>query len=190
MPTAMAANRERGHTPTDKMLEFSLLRLKESVEKTTQKNERLSFENDMLHKGIADLQRVKEALSIKMAELSNEPDAYRPPKETLFTGIADIDGRKERVQELITIFQRDISHLEEKIQVLDDRLNEKGPNSYRKTLLEKKEESGKNLLEAEKKLKSLEKRNFGPIKQIGELKGTQGELAREIEGLQHNLNRF
>ena len=191
VPLATAAGNERfEHTPMDKMLEFSLLRLKESVQKTMQKNERLSFENDMLRKGIQDLERVKETLSMKKAELSGRPDAYRPQKKIPFTEIVDIDSRKERTQELIAIFQRDIRYLEEKIRVLDDRLSGKGFNSHKKMLLERKEKSGKNLLEAEKKFESLGKRNLGPIGQIKELKGTQNEQAREIEELQYRPNRF
>ena len=191
VPLGTAAGEVRSeHTPAGKMLEFSLLRLKESVQKTMQKNERLSFENDMLRKGIQDLERVKEALSMKKAELSGRPDAYYPQKEIQFSGIVDIDSRKERTQELIAIFQRDIRHVEEKIRVLDDRLSEKGFNSHKKMLLERKEKSGKNLLEAEKKLESLGKRNLGPIGQIKELKRVQNEQVREIEDLQYRLNRF
>ena len=191
VPLATAAGNEPfGHTPMDKMLEFSLLRLKESAQKTMQKNERLSFENDVLRKGIQDLRGVKEALSMKKDALSGRPDAYRPQKEIRFTEIVDIDGRKGRTQELIAIFQRDIKYLKEKIRVLDDHLSEEGFNSHRKMLLEKKEKSGKGLFEAEKKLKSLEKRNLGPRGQIGELKGAQNELVREIEELQYGLNRF
>ncbi|MCK5259845.1 MAG: hypothetical protein KAJ70_02165 [Candidatus Omnitrophica bacterium] len=188
---ATAADKDRsGHTPADKMLEFSLLRLKESMQKTTQKNERLSFENDMLRKGIADLQKVKETLSEKKGELSGRSDAYRPRKKVQFTEVADMDGRKRRTRELIAIFQRDIKHFEKKIRVLEDRLSGAGFNSSKKTLLERKKRSGKALIEAEKKLGSLEKRNLRPIKQIKGLEGVQTELTREIERLQDRFNRF
>ena len=191
VPMATAASWDRsGHTPADEMLEFSLLRLKESVRKTTQKNERLSFENDMLRKGIGDLQRVKENLAKKKAELSGRPGTYRLNREFRFAEVVDMDGRKRRTQELIAIFQKDIRNSEEKVRVLEDRLNEGGFNSRKKMLSERKERVGKDLIVAEKRLEALKKKNLGPLNQIEELTRVQTNLVREIDGLQYRLNRF
>lgn len=191
VPMATAASWDRsGHTPADEMLEFSLLRLKESVRKTTQKNERLSFENDMLRKGIGDLQRVKENLAKKKAELSGRPGTYRSNREFQFAEVVDMDGRKRRTQELIAIFQKDIRNSEEKVRVLEDRLNEGGFNSRKKMLSERKERVGKDLIVAEKRLEALKKKNLGPLNQIEELTRVQTNLVREIDGLQYRLNRF
>lgn len=191
VPLTMAAVGGRSeHTPTDKMLEFSLLRLKESAQKTMQKNERLSFENDMLRKSIQDLQRVKETLSMKKAELSGRIDAYRPPEKIRFTEIVDIDGRRKRTQELITVFQHDVKYLEEKVRILNDSLNGEGLDSYKQMLLKKKKESEKNLSESEKSLKFLKKGNQGLLQKVDQLKGEQNGLAREIEILQNKINRF
>lgn len=190
-PIAIAAGSGySSHTPTDKMLEFSLSRLKESVQKTTQKNERLAFENDMLRQSILDLRKLKETLLAKKAELLGVPVAYRSRSETQFIGIVDMNAREQRTKELIDILQRDIKRLEEKIRILDDSLNEEGFHSHRKMLLERKDKSERTLREAEKQLEALKKRNMAPIGQIQALKATQNELAREAEGLQYKLNGF
>jgi chromosome segregation ATPase len=190
VPIAAAGRGRSEHTPMDKMLEFSLSRLKESVQETMQKNERFSFENDMLLETIEGLQREKESLSMKKAELSGKLSAYRPRKEPHFREAVDIDSRKERTQELIAIFQRDIRHLEEKVQALNNSLSEKGFNSHKKMLSEKKENGKKNLFEAEKRVNSLEKGNQRLLEEIGQLKNEQNRLASEKEMLQNRANRF
>ncbi|MCK5012672.1 MAG: hypothetical protein KAS66_02545 [Candidatus Omnitrophica bacterium] len=191
VPLAAAAGRERSdHTPMDKMLEFSLLRLKESVRETMRKNEQFSFENDMLLKSIENFQREKEVLSMKKAELSGKPVAYRPRKEPHFKEVVDMNSRKERTQKLITIFQCDIRCLEEKVQVLNNSLSEKGFNSHKQMLLEKKGNGKKNLFEAEKRLNSLEKGNQRLLEEIGQLKNEQNRLIRQKKMLHNRANRF
>jgi hypothetical protein len=185
-----SGNNQSDHTPTDTMLEFSLLRLKESVQKTAQKNQRLSFENDMLREGIRDLEKKKKFLFAKKAELSGRSDVHRFEKDIQFTKVLDPAGRKQRVQKLIAIFQNDIGRLEDQIQVLDGQLGGGGFHSHKRMLLERKEKSRKILLKSEKQFDSLEKKSLGAKGQIKELKELQEGLVREIEMLQNRARRL
>ncbi|MBN1869970.1 MAG: hypothetical protein JW847_05275 [Candidatus Omnitrophica bacterium] len=182
---AMAAGTSLSeHLPTNKMLEFSLTRLKESVLKIAQKNERLVFENDMLEKSIQGLQRIKAALMMKREELSGWPGDDHFSGETRMTESMDDGKRRERTQELIDIFLRDNKYLEEKVQIQESCLSEQGFLAYRKSLGEKKRQSEKSLRDAEKKLTSIQKRNLGPEKEIEELHRIQNDLMREISEIQ------
>lgn len=190
VPLARAEDyRPSAHLSADKMLEFSLQHLKESVEKTAQKNERLSYENDMLRKSIQDLQVMKETLLMKRAELSGRPN-IESPQTKMQLGALDMDFRQKRTQELIPIFQNDIQRLKEEVRIIDGSLSEEGFVSRKKMLLQEREKSSKNLSKAKKELESLEKRNRKPLKQIEELKNIQKKLAREVEGLQYKASKF
>jgi chromosome segregation ATPase len=189
--TAAAEEEGLQHLSTGKILEFSLSSLKESLEKISQKNERLAFENEMLRKSINDLQREKEFLTGKKDALSGGLSAPEYEKKVLQPmKIADQVARRKRTDELINVFQRDIVRLKEEIRVLEDSLSGEEFNARRRMLLEKSQESKKNLVQAEKKLKFLEQENAVPGKKIEALQKEQDDLAQEVRSLEGPFRGF
>jgi len=191
LPLATAGGRESQHTSTDKVLEFSLSSLKESMQKTMQKNDRLAFENDTLRKSIESLQQTRNILLTKRSELTGAPlSVYRPQDQTQLMGTADIEVRKQKTQELIRIFEQDIMQLERKIQDLRSLLREKQIDSDKKVWFKEKKESQKSLAKAEKTLRSLQKRNRAPLRDIEALKKEQEALIQNMRILEGRFSRF
>ena len=192
MPLTIAADENRSrHMPMDKILEFSLSRLKESIQKTAQKNDRLVFENEILRKNIVDLQQEKEDLIRNISTLSGKrSQPYLQQRELQLMETTDPEGRKQRTLELIRIFQRDIGRIKEEVQILENSLDGREYNSHKHMLLERNEVSEKSLIQAEKQLKSLEHKNRAPTEKIRSLQVKQNELVREIKALEGRLYRF
>lgn len=177
--------------PTDKILEFSLSRLKESVDKTTQKNERLAFENEMLRHSIYDLQQERGFLSGKKDVLSQGLSASDYEKKRL-EFIEQVQGgfRERRTYELISIFQQDIMQLRKEIHALEAGLDGEKFDARQRDLSRKAREGAKEVAWAEKKLKSLEQKNKNPKGKVRILQVAQGELVQEIEKLQYGFHKF
>jgi hypothetical protein len=176
------------HMPTDKMLEFSLSRLQESVEKTAQKNDRLAFENEILRKNIDDLLRQREVLAGKRSALvGGNARPYREEKETRLSEAIDPEGRKKRTQELLGIFQRDIARLSDEIRILENSLDGAAFNAHKRLLLEKKESTRKSFGQLEKRLQLLQQKNKAPAETVRLLKQEQTELVGEVRALEGRL---
>jgi len=177
------AENERGskHISTGRILEFSLRNLKESLQATRQKNDRLSYENIALRKDIEDLQRMLEKLSLKKAKWPNKPSTVHF-QENRMPVIEDFDvkEREVRTNELITIFERDVLALQGEIQLLDDWLDHGKFNSQKQLLLDKKKESRETISKIEKRLKILDKRGKGPQRIIEKLESEKSFLERKL----------
>ncbi len=187
-----ATGKERiQHMPTDKILEFSLSRLKESVDKTRQKNDRLAFENDMLRKSIHDLQRQKEFLFGKRTALSgNLKSSDYEEKRLRSIETANGENRQQRTRELINIFQRDIARLKEEVRIIEDSLEGKEFSALRQMFEEKSDKGKEALKQTQKRLRSLGQKNKAPGEKVAALKEEQNSLVREIENLERRLRGF
>lgn len=184
-PVTAAQDGTSQHLPAGKILEFSLSRLKESMRKTMQKNERFAFENEELRRGILDLQRTRDALAARKAGLSGEPlPAVLRPRPARFAETVDIDKRGQKTQELAAILGQEIGRLQERIRVLEEAPDEKGFEAERRMLSGKKEESRRSLSRAEKKFKSLKKKNTALLRTIEALRKKQDALKRKIRALE------
>ena len=191
-PLEAATGREENqHMSTGQILEFSLSRLKESIDKTRQKNDRLAFENDMLRKSIHDLKRQKEFLAGKKAALYGglpSSDYEKKRLQSIETG--SVRNREQRTRELIDIFQRDIARLKEEVRIIEDSLEGKEFTARRQMFAQKADEGREILAQAQKKLRSLQQKNEVPEEKIKALKKEQGSLVREIENLERKLRGF
>jgi len=174
------------HISTGRILEFSLKNLKESLQKTEQKNDRLTFENAAIRNDIQYLKRMLKNLSFKKSELLGEspPPRYQENQMSL-TEILNGGERERRTHELITFFEEDILALREEIQLLDDQLDQDRFSSQKQFLLDKTKESRKNYLEFEKRLKALDKASRGPQKTIKELEKRKNILEEKLVVLQN-----
>jgi len=173
------------HISTGRMLEFSLKSLKESLQKTEQKNDRLTFENAVIRKDIQHLKHVLKNLSLKKSELLGEPSVpHYQEDQMLLTGNFPGEERGRRTLELITIFEKDILALQEEIQLLDNRLNQDQYNSQKLLLLDKKTESRKVYSKLEKRLKILDKTSRGSQKIIKDLEKRKSVLEEKLAALQ------
>ena len=178
---AAANEGESKHISTGRILEFSLRNLKESLQKTKQKNDRLSFENSALRKDIQYLKRMLEKLSLKKAKLLGKPPTFHyQENQMLLTEDFDAKEREGRTNELIDIFQRDVLALQEEIQLLDNQLDQGKFNSQKQLLLDKKQESRKNISKIKKRLKILDKKSRGPQRTIKELESEKSLLGQKL----------
>lgn len=160
-PLAIADQQKASrHMSAEEIFQFSLSRLKESVQKTLRQNDRLTFENNVLRRNISDLQREQEILTQKKAKLSGEGSVFLHTQNgaEMFRGAVDISHRARRTQELIDAFGRDILHLEENIRILEDKLDKSQFETKKKMLLARREEIRKNFDRAEKRLRHLTKK--------------------------------
>ena len=192
MPLTVTAERANSpHTPTAKILEFSLSRLMESLHKIEQKNERLTFENKALRESIHRLQKEKDILVAKKAERTGKlPNTYQSKKKERSERPVDTEERQARTQELILIFQHDIKELEDRKRVLEMTVSEQEFHDQKQTLLGREKRSAEDVLRAEKELRVLEKRNKKPLKKIEALKKEQNELADQVRELQKQVNLY
>jgi len=185
---------ERGsvqrHIPVEKILEFSLSNLKESLEKTAQKNERLAFENETLRENIQDLQRKHNALIARKSELLGEPISMEETKSRVWPARdIDIQERAQRIHERIASFRRDILRLQDQNQILSDQLDKKRYQAKRGLMEEKAESGRRNLARLEKNIKVLKKRNKTPLRTIEALEKEKRSLERRINMLEIESGR-
>ncbi len=185
MSPAIAAGGEMSqHAPTNEVLEFSLSRLKESMQKTIQDNECLALENEELRESVEDFQRVKAALVEKKDAISGRFQSSGYQQEKLrFTEFGRIKNRRERTRALIDIFKHDVARLRDEIFIWDKGLDEREFNSEKQMLLKRKKESSNNFSKEEKKLKSLMRENEALLAVFETLKNRQDELVQELGGL-------
>ncbi len=186
-----AGKKSTDHISTGTILEYSLLNFKKSLQKMTQKNDRLAFENFTLEKDIQYLERVLEGLIAKKTALSGEVlllDHQKVPISLKDT--RKIRNRERRVQDLITVFEQDIRNLKEQIQLLDGSLDNKMFTSERKLLLERRQGGLRDLSKAEKRLIYLNKRKKAPLKTIKILTEKKGELEEKIITMEKGLARY
>jgi len=152
------------HISTGRILEFSLKNLKESLQKTEQKNDRLTFENAAIRKDIQQLEHMLKNLSLKKSELLGESPLPRYQEDqVLLTGNFNGGERERRTHELIAFFEEDIIVLREEIHLLDNQLNQDQFNAQKLLILNRKTESQQNYLDkssrgSQKTIKDLEKR--------------------------------
>jgi len=186
-----AEKKELEHIPTEKIIEFSLLNLKENLQKTIQKNEQLTFENVTLRKDINYLRRILESLAVEKSQLSGQPLSFYYPKGQNHTGeVIDMKDRQRRTQELINHFERDTWKLKEEIRLIENKLDKNSFDSQRKLLIKSKESNRKNLLLLEKKLKLLKNNSKGPLNTIESLKVNKRVLEQEISDLERSIHSF
>jgi len=173
------------HISTGRILEFSLKNLKESLQKTEQKNDRLTFENAAIRKDIQHLEHMLKSLSLKKSELLGESPLPRHQEDqVLLTGNFNGGERERRTHELIAVFEKDIIVLREEIQLLDDQLNQDQFNAQKLLVLNKKTESRQNYFKLEKRLKVLDKSSRGPQKTIKDLEKRKSILEEKLAVLQ------
>lgn len=186
MYTASAADEEESHhISTGRILEFSLRNLKESLQKTRQKNDRLSFENTTLRKDIRNLKRILEKLSRKKDKLIGRPSTLRYQENQIaLAEVFDVKERERRVGELIAFFQRDVLALQEDIRLLDNQLDQDKFRSEKQLLLDKKKESQESISKIDRRLKILDKKSIGPQRIIGELENEKSLLGRKLSVLE------
>ena len=186
MYTAGAADEEESqHISTGRILEFSLRNLKESLQKTRQKNDRLSFENTALRKDIRNLKRILEKLSRKKDKLIGRPSTLRYQENQIaLAEVFDAKERERRVGELIAFFQRDVLALQEDIRLLDNQLDQDKFRSEKQLLLDKKKESQESISKIDRRLKILDKKSIGPQRIIGELENEKSLLGRKLSVLE------
>ena len=176
---------ESQHISTGRILEFSLRNLKDSLQKTRQKNDRLSFENTALRKDIRNLKRMLEKLSRKKDKLLGKPTTLRYQEDQIALGEAfDVKERKMRVDELVAFFERDVLALQEDIRLLDNQLDQEKFKSEKQLLIDKKRESQESISKIEKRLKILDKKSMGPQRIIEELENEKSLLAQKLSVLE------
>jgi len=189
--TGAANEGESKHISTGRILEFSLRNLRESLQKTRQKNDRLSFENAALSGDIQNLKRILEKLSLKKARLLGKSSTFHyQENQMLFTEAFDAKEREGRTDELITIFERDVLLLQEEIRLLDNQLDQRKFNSQKQLLLDKKKESRANISKIEKRLKILDKKSRSPQRIIEELESEKSLLGQKLSVLNDKITGY
>jgi len=186
--TAEARDKERPeHIPTEKVVEFTLLNLKESLDEINYENYQLEIKNSTLRKDINYLVRVLESLAVQKSQLSGQPLSFYYPKDQASpSGLIDLEDRKLRTQDLISHFEADIMKLNEQIKILDRKLDGRDHESKREILLRNKESSEANITRMEQRIKSLEKEAESPLRKIEGLKHMQAELEEELREIQES----
>lgn len=192
LPSIAAAGRERSkHISTEEILEFSLLNLKESLQKVKQKNGRLAFENAAFRDDIQYFQGVLQRLITKKAGLLGESPSFDDQKnQSQFMETVYLKGREQRTKDLIAVFGQDVSELKKEIQFLEDHLDQKQFDSEKRLLLKRKQKGLKNVSKLEKNLKVLVNRNRAPEKTIETLKNEKRVLEVKIAKLEVGPNRY
>lgn len=186
-----ADGRGSKHISTGRILEFSLKNLKQSLQKTKQKNDRLTFENAAIRNDVQYLKRILENLFLKKSELLGEPPMFPYQEDRmLFAETFDRKERERRTDELIAIFERDVFTLQEEIQLLDQQLDWDRFNAQKQLLSDKKKESQRNYSKLEKRLKALDASGRNPKKTIRELEGERSVLERKLTILQNKISGY
>ena len=186
IPLAGASGREGSkHISIGRILEFSLRNLKESLQKTKQKNDQLVFENAALRRDIQKLKRMLRDLSLKKEELIGRSSSlFEQKNKIFFTKTSDRKEREKRIRDLTLIFERDVLALQEEIQLLDSQLDQNRFNSQKQLLLGEEKEGQEYISKAEKKVKSLNKKSRGPKKTIKTLESAKNALEKKLTILQ------
>jgi chromosome segregation ATPase len=190
--TFVAAESEEGakHISTGKILEFSLNNLKESLFKTKQRNDQLTFENAALRNDIQYFKRMLENLSLKKTGLSGGSSEYHYQKDQMILPAIDLSEREGRTQELLAIFKKDVLALQKEIQLLDNQLDQGDFISQKRALMGQKEENLENISKIEKRLKYLDKNSSDSQKTIEELEREKDELERKLAILQDRAGGY
>lgn len=178
------------HTPVDKILEYSIERLKGSVEKSAQQNERLSYENTVLRQSIDELKALEKSLTASKAALVGEGGSHDVREIAASPELADMGYRKKKTKELIAALQKDIEYVEARLEDLEKRLDDDRFRAYKKELTRNRELRQKDLVETERKLTDLKYSNTKVSDQIEGLVQEQNELLSKINELQFRQRGF
>jgi len=132
-----------------------------------------------------------ERLSFKKSELLGGSPAFRYQEEPVLPiETFDTKEREQRTHQLIAIFERDVLVLQEKIQLLDNKLDQDQFNSQKQLLLGKKRENQASYSRSEKRLRSLEKKGRGPQKIIQGLEKEKSALEKKLAALKSRITGY
>ena len=170
------------HIPIDKVLEFTLEQLQDSLQAVSRQNEQLAFENALFRRNIQKLNLNMDST----AALDPMPVRGLPADEGLEAmGGRDVDFklRGQRTDELIAYFEWEIALLNEKIRILDHKLDKGAFGARMKELSRQKDFSIQNMARAEKRYKELEASNRDFLQALSRLKAENEVLEQELMGL-------
>ena len=165
------------HVPIEQVLEFTLGQLQESLQTTLQQNEQLTFENTVLRRNIEELQRKQAFLDSGEAPAAHGsyPDYLKSGQES---AKFDAQTRVRKTDELIVFFEQALGRLNEKLRIIDNKLDDQSFASGMNVLEQRKGIGEQNIARAERKYNALDEAHKTAVKAIQRLKDENEELAR------------
>ena len=174
-----AAQEPLRHVPNDQILDFTLQRLQESLQNTLQQNKQIAFENTILRRNIQELLRKQDFLkSNEAGDASGAYPAYVLKGEK--PGTLDMNARGRKTEELIVFFEQELQRLNEKIRIIDTKLDEKSLESAMNVLDQRKGIGEQNINRAQRKYKALVEANKAAMESIKRLKVENAGLTQAL----------
>jgi len=179
------------HIPTEKIREFSLSRLKGSFEKMLQKNDQLTFENEVLRRNIKDLQQMKNVLMIEQNDLFKErTPSSNVQKIDQDMIVMDLNNREQRTRGLMGILIRDIDQLKTDMGAFDRVLGTNQFEAEKQIFLERKDSIRQDINKLESRLKLLREKNAKSLSVLERMKSERVILEQKVDALEGGFDRL
>jgi len=191
-PSVIASRKNKSeHIPMEKIVEFSLLKIKGKLQEKLQNNEQLAYENATIRKDMNYLRRVLEGLAVQKSQLSGKPPStYYSDFQDQSEKIADKNDRKRRTRVLIGHFENDNRKLGDEIRLIERKLESEEFDVKRKLFIKSRDESRQSLISLQKQIKGLDKSGRGPINAIESLQSRKAVLEQEVYDLQSSIYAY